>query len=166
MAGQNTLSAQRFIHRAPGPVSTDSSPKLLMHCRRCRRVWKLPRKFGSRILALAIASWILSASGGKAACAGLLIEGEPNAIHLEAHDVPLRQLLDAMQAKFNLRYRTDDVLDSRVTGTFNGQLRRVTMRLLEDYDFVMKMTPEGIDVLVMQRNQRDIKADGLPCRDC
>jgi hypothetical protein len=100
---------------------------------------------------------MLAAISGKAAYADLLITGEPDAIHIEAREVPLRQLLDAMQAKFNLHYRTDDALGSPVTGTFNGQLRRVAVRLLEDYDFVMKMTPEGIDVLIMQRNQRDIK---------
>jgi hypothetical protein len=152
MAGQNAPSAQRFLDRAPNPVSTNSFPKLLVHRRRCRRRRELPRKFGSRVLALAIVSGILSASGGKVVCADLLIEGQPNAIHLEAHDVPLRQLLDAMQRKFNLHYRTDAALDTPVTGIFNGPLRRVTMRLLDDYDFMMKVTPERIEVLVMRRN--------------
>ena len=123
-----------------------------MHGRCCRRRRELPRKFGSRILVFAIASGILSASAGKAACADLLIAGEPNAIHIEAHDIPLRQLLDAMQRKFNLHYRTDAALDTPVTGIFNGPLRRVTVRLLDDYDFVMKVTPERIEVLVMRRN--------------
>ena len=130
---------------------------LLMRSHRFSRPLAQPRTLGSCILALAIASGIFAIGGGKAASADLLIEGEPNAIHIEAHDVRLRQVLDAMQAKFDLHYRTDDALDSPVTGIFNGQLRRVAVRLLEDYDFVMKMTPEGIDVLVMQRNQHDIK---------
>jgi hypothetical protein len=57
----------------------------------------------------------------------------------------------SMQAKFNLRYRTDDALDTPITGTFNGPLRRVAVRILDDYDFAMKMMSEGIDVLVLRR---------------
>jgi hypothetical protein len=110
---------------------------------------------------------MLMASDIRSARAELLIEGDPHAIHLEARGVPLRQLLDAMQAKFNLHYRSDDALNSPVTGTFNGQLRRLVGRLLEDYDFVMKMTPEGLDVLIMQRNQDGIKpaVASLPAKE-
>jgi hypothetical protein len=72
----------------------------------------------------------------------------------------------SMQAKFNLRYRTDDALDTPITGTFNGPLRRVAVRILDDYDFAMKMTSEGIGVLVLRRNQRDNKpaVAALPAR--
>jgi hypothetical protein len=110
---------------------------------------------------------MLMASDIQSACAELLIEGDPHAIHLEARGVPLRQLLDTMQAKFNLHYRSDDALNSPVTGTFDGQLRRLVGRLLEDYDFVMKMTPEGLDVLIMQRNQGGIKSAvaSFPAKD-
>lgn len=101
---------------------------------------------------------MLLASNMQAFCGELLVEGEANAVHVEARGVPLRQLLDAMQAKFNLRYRTDGALDSPVTGVFDGQVRRVAARLLEDYDFVMKMGLEGLDILIMQRNSREIKS--------
>jgi hypothetical protein len=138
-----------------------------MRCRPSKRLSEQPRKCRSLIHMLAIASGMLAAGSGKAAYADLLIMGEPDAIHIEAREAPLRQVLDLMQAKFNLHYRTDDALDSPVTGIFNGQLRRVAVRLLEDYDFVMKMTPEGIDVLIMQRNQPEIKPAGavLPAKE-
>ncbi|MBR0713844.1 hypothetical protein [Bradyrhizobium liaoningense] len=98
-----------------------------------------------------------------ASCGDFLIEGEANAVHLEARGVQLRELLDAMQAKFSLRYRTDRALDSAVTGVFDGEVRRVAARLLQDYDYVMEMRPEGLHVLIMQRNSRDIKpASSVP----
>lgn len=106
---------------------------------------------------------MLVTSGMHACCGDFLIEGEANAVHLEARGVPLRELLDAMRAKFNLRYRTDGALDSPVTGVFDGEVRRVAARLLEDYDFVMRMRLEGLDILIMQRNSRDIKpASSVP----
>jgi hypothetical protein len=81
------------------------------------------------------------------------VDGQPEAVHIEALDVPLREVFDALQTKFNLRYRTGDMLDTRLTGTFNGPLPRVAARILVGYDFAMKITPQGIDVLVLGQNQ-------------
>ncbi|GEM_PF-2586228 len=108
-----------------------------------------------RMCKLGVAA-VLFAGGalsGTPAHAFLLIEGAPTAVHLVVRDVPLRQVLDAMQAKFNLRYRTDDDLDRSVTGTFDGPLRRVAVRVLDGYDFAMKVTSDGIDVLVLRQNR-------------
>jgi hypothetical protein len=44
-----------------------------------------------------------------------------------------------------------------MTGTFNGPLRRVAARMLEGYDFAMKITPQGIDVLVLGQNKTSDK---------
>jgi hypothetical protein len=158
MASRNAPPAQCFMERAPAsPASANSLPNQLPDSRPFEPRRQQARKSGSRIFALAIASGVLMASDTQSACAELLIEGDPHAIRLEARGVPLRQLLDAMKAKFNLHYRSDNPLNSPVTGTFNGQLRRLVGHLLEDHDFVMKMTPEGLDVLIMQRNQRGIE---------
>ena len=54
--------------------------------------------------------------------------------------------------------RSDDGLDARMTGTFNGPLQRVAARILEGYDFAMKITPQGIDVLVLRQGQAGGKA--------
>ncbi len=100
----------------------------------------------------------LVAGGGGAARAQVVVDGRPDAVHVEARDVTLREVFDALQAKFNLRYRTDDALDVHKTGIFDGPLQRVTARFLDGYDFAMKVTPQGIDVLVLRQNQ----ADGTP----
>jgi hypothetical protein len=103
-----------------------------------------------QLLALAIAAGALAASG-NAAHAQVRVDGQPDAVHIEARDVPLREVFDALQAKFNLRYRTNDLLDTRMTGTFSGPLQRVAARILDGYDFAMKITPQGIDVLVLRQ---------------
>jgi len=96
---------------------------------------------------------MLVAGGGNAAHSQVRVEGQPEAVHIEAFEVPLREVFDALQKKFNLHYRTRDMLDTRMTGTFNGPLRRVAARILVGYDFAMKITPQGIDVLVLGQNQ-------------
>jgi hypothetical protein len=111
-----------------------------------------------RLLALALVSGVPLAAASKAAHAQVQVGGQPEAVHIEARDATLREVLDALQANFDLRYRSNDVLDTRITGTFNGPLRRVAARILDGYDFVIKITPRAIDVLVMRQNQPDGKA--------
>jgi hypothetical protein len=96
--------------------------------------------------------------GTNIAHAQVRVDGGPDAVHLEASDVSVRDVLAALQAKFNLRFRTDDALEMRKTGIFNGTLPRVAARILDGYDFAMKITPQGIDVLVLRQNQFDGKA--------
>jgi hypothetical protein len=110
-----------------------------------------------RLVVLAISMGALVV-GADLAHAQVRVDGGPDAVHLEASDVSLRDLLAALQAKFNLRFRTDDALEMRKTGVFNGTLPRVAARILEGYDFAMKITPQGIDVLVLRQNQFDGKA--------
>lgn len=107
--------------------------------------------------ALAIIGCVLVADGGSSASAQVLVDGPQDAVHIEANDVSLQEVLAALQAKFNLRYRSDDALETRKTGIFDGPLPRVTARILEGYDFAMQVTPQGIDVLVLRQNQADDK---------
>ena len=110
-----------------------------------------------RLLVLAITPAALLAGSGNAAQAQVRVDGRPDTVHIEARDATLREVFDALATKFNLRYRTDDALETRKTGIFDGSLRRVTARILDGYDFAMKVTPQGIDVLVLRQNQVDSK---------
>ncbi|MFB9267367.1 hypothetical protein ACFFWD_30180 [Bradyrhizobium erythrophlei] len=118
---------------------------------------RLKRKLGI-VAALLVAAEMTA----PAAWAEVQVEGAPNAVHIEVRHSPLRQVLDAMQARFNLRYRTNDALDTPITGTFDGPLRRVAARVLEGYDFAMTVTSEGIDVLVLRQNQQGPVVAVLP----
>ena len=103
-------------------------------------------------LILTIASAILLA-GGSATLAQVRVDGRPEAVHVEARDVPLQEILAALHDKFDLHYRSDDALETRKTGVFDGPLQRVAGRILEGYDFAMKIPPQGVDVLVLRQNQ-------------
>jgi hypothetical protein len=106
-----------------------------------------------RLFAFLIASGALLAVSGNAARAQLSVEGRQDAVHIDARDVSLQEVLAALQAKFDLHYRSDDALETRKTGIFDGPLPRVTARILEGYDFAIKVTPQGVDVLVLRQNQ-------------
>ena len=119
-----------------------------------------------RFLAVALTGGAL-AGGGSAAYSQVQVDGQPDAVHIEARDATLREVFDALQTKFNLRYRTGDALETRKTGSFNGPLQRVTARILDGYDFVMKISPQGIDVLVLRQHAPDDKAvaAAMPARE-
>lgn len=115
------------------------------------------RKFGV-IAALLVAATAITTR----ARAQVLLDGRPNAVHLEVRHATLRDVLDAMEAKFNLRYRGDDALDQMVSGTFDGPLRRVVTRILNGHDFAMRVAPEGLDVLVLRQSQHGPVVAALP----
>jgi hypothetical protein len=100
--------------------------------------------------AIVSAMLLFSAS---AALAQLQVDGNPAAVHVDARDVPLQEVLAALHDRFGLDYRSDDALETRKTGVFDGPLPRVAARILDGYDFAMKVTPQGIDVLVLRQDR-------------
>jgi hypothetical protein len=103
-------------------------------------------------LILTIASAMLLA-GGSTAFAQVQVDGKPEAVHVEARDASLQEVLSALHDRFGLQYRSDDALETRKTGVFDGPLQRVAARILDGYDFAMKITPQGIDVLVLRQDR-------------
>lgn len=99
-----------------------------------------------------IASAVLVAFG-RTASAEVKVEGRPEAVHLEVQSASLRDVLTALQERFNLRYRTLDALDTSTTGVFDGPLRRVVARLLSGHDYAMEVTADGLDILVLAPQQ-------------
>jgi hypothetical protein len=105
----------------------------------------------------------LAAAAVLAACAWaaplpvlaeLSIAGAPAAIRLEAEDASLEEILLALQAGFNLRYRTLATLDGPVSGSYRGPLARVVAQLLERYDFIMKVSAQTVDISVLRQHAR------------
>jgi hypothetical protein len=84
--------------------------------------------------------------------AELAVAGPSTAIRLEANDASLEEIFLALQASFNLRYRTLATLDGPVSGSFRGPLARVAAQLLERYDFIMKVSAQNVDISVLRRH--------------
>ncbi len=113
-----------------------------------------------RLIGLALTSAALLIAGDGAA--QVQVSGQNDAVRIEATDATLREVLEALRANFNLGYRSGDALDTRMTGTFGGPLPRVAARVLDGYDYVIKITPQGIDVLVISQSQPDNKTVAAP----
>src|SRR5438067_10671889 len=93
-----------------------------------------------RLIGLALISAALLIAGGRASHAQVQVSGQIDAVRIEAADATLREVLEVLRTNFSLNYRSDDALDTRLTGTFGGSLPRVAARVLNGYDFVIKIT--------------------------
>jgi hypothetical protein len=95
---------------------------------------------------------ILLAAGLAALAASLVqpvraevrVTGAADSVLIEANEATVEEALAALQASFNLRYRTGTALKRAVTGTYAGSLPRVIARLLSGYDYAIQSSAEGI----------------------
>ena len=69
-------------------------------------------------------------------------------MQVEARNAPVEEVMAALGTSFGLRYRSSVSTGRRITGTYEGSLQRVVTRLLDGYNFVMKTSPGGVEVMV------------------
>ena len=107
-------------------------------------------RFAISITWVGILAAALLASLSTAVRAQIKVEGPSDAVSIDVVNAPLRDVLAALQTRFGLRYRSNDALDTERTVKLHAPLHRVIARLLEGYDFVVMVAPDGIDVLILQ----------------
>ena len=76
------------------------------------------------------------------------ITGDSDFMRVEARDAAVEEVMAALGASFGLRYRSTAPLGRRITGIYEGSLQRVVASLLDGYDFVVKTSTEGVEVMV------------------
>jgi len=68
------------------------------------------------------------------------VGGTMDAVQIEAHGSSIAEVLAALCKALHCRYRTAVKLDQPVDGTFKGSLTNVLSRLLQNYDYVVKVS--------------------------
>jgi hypothetical protein len=87
------------------------------------------------------------------AFAGLKVSGDPGAVMVEAQNVSIEEILTALSQQFNFRYRSLANLETQVTGTYRGPLRRVLTRILGGHDFIVKSSNGLMEVTVVEKGR-------------
>lgn len=77
------------------------------------------------------------------------VEGSPDAVRVEAENTSIEEILAALGNTFALRYRSSINLGKQLSGTYRGPLERVVRRILEGYDFVLKLDNGRLEVTVL-----------------
>jgi hypothetical protein len=115
--------------------------------------YRLSSKFDTRAAAtLATALAITPAS----ALAAAQVSGNPQAVSIIAQNTSIEEILSVLSHEFSVHYNSSVNLDNRLTGTFQGSLQRVLARVLEGYNFVIKMSDGRTELTVLgRRNVHD-----------
>ena len=81
------------------------------------------------------------------------VVGTAEQLQLELSNNTVDDALAALRSAFDLKCRCAMSLDRRVTGVYRGNIGRVLSRLLEGYDFVIKISPSGaVEAIVLGAN--------------
>jgi hypothetical protein len=83
------------------------------------------------------------------AFAGTEVRGNQNAVHVEAQDASVEEVLTALTKAFNVHFRSSADLDKRLTGTYEGTLNQVLTRVLGGYNSVVKSGEKGLEVTLL-----------------
>lgn len=80
------------------------------------------------------------------------VEGTITALRVTTEKDAVSDVLSALAATFNLRYRTSVRLDAAASSTYSGSLGEVIGRLLDGYSYVIKKDQDAFEVVVVGNN--------------
>jgi hypothetical protein len=105
---------------------------------------------------LAVALALLLPDVTTPAHAEAAVKGPITAVQVEARDSSVAEVLTALGAAYNVRYRTSIDLSRPVIGSFKGPLPTIIARVLKDYDYVVKRSAaDRIEVIVVKFSGQD-----------
>jgi hypothetical protein len=77
------------------------------------------------------------------------VEGQADAVKLRAENASIREVLDALSAKFKLSYKVPPNLIRNMTGEYSGSLNQVLARVLDGNDYVVETSEDGVKIVVL-----------------
>jgi len=119
------------------------------------------RRFRKLKIAIAFLS-ATSVVGFAPAGAEVLVEGSVGSARVQASKVPVAEVLTALGTAFGVRYRAVVALDRPVTGSFSGPLQRIVADLLDGYDYVLKTSPDTIEIVVVGKQGSNASFSAIP----
>jgi hypothetical protein len=100
-----------------------------------------------RVWAAVFAAVIGSMPGTASAVSD--VEGQADAVKLRAENASIREVLDALSAKFELNYKIPPNLIRNMTGEYSGTLNQVLTRVLDGNDYVVETSEDGVKIVVL-----------------
>lgn len=76
------------------------------------------------------------------------VSGHPNQMQVNAENASIREVLDALFAKFKVSYKLPPNVSRNVTGHYSGSLRQVLGRILDGNDYIVTVSGGSIEVVV------------------
>ncbi len=86
-----------------------------------------------------------------AARAEVHVEGDPAAVRITTSRDSIDAVLSALGAAFNVRHRSAIELDAAANPTYAGPIERVIANLLVGFNYVVKKSEGGTEIIVFGR---------------
>lgn len=83
------------------------------------------------------------------ASAAATVSGTADAVIIKTQNSSVEDVLAALSHQFKLKYRSSADLKTEISGTYEGSLRCVVARILSGYNFVVRSSPSGIEVIFL-----------------
>jgi hypothetical protein len=90
------------------------------------------------------------------------VAGSPEAVSIDAQNTSLKEILAALGNAFDVHYQSSANLEKQFTGTYEGSLQRVVMRVLEGYNVVVKTSNGRIEITVLGTRNASAMAGASP----
>jgi hypothetical protein len=97
----------------------------------------------------ALAMLLLIYGAQTTAVAKVRIEGNAAAVRVSTSQDTIADVLSALGAAFKVRYRTAVPLSATAGSTYSGSVRQIIARLLDSYNYIVKIDQETTEVIVL-----------------
>jgi hypothetical protein len=115
-------------------------------------LWRSPHRLPASRCAAALLLGVISAGIASSAGAEVRIEGTVAALRVTTGNDAVSDVLSALAAACNLRYRTTVRLDAAAGARYSGSLGEVIGQLLDGYSYVIRKDHDVFDLLVVGSN--------------
>ncbi len=120
---------------------------------------------GSRVIGTIIFSAVfgavLAAMPGPASAASE-VQGRLEDMQLRTENASTREVLEALSAKFKLRYKLPPNIGRNLTGLYSGTLHQVLGRVLDGNDYIVKVSDNGVEVVILGMSGGTARAPSAP----
>jgi hypothetical protein len=90
------------------------------------------------------------------------VEGLSDDMSVSAEAASVREVLAALSARYNLAYEPSPELDRSFGGRYSGTLQQVLRRVLEGYDFIIKSSPDSIELRILWLSRTAARSIPIP----
>jgi hypothetical protein len=97
----------------------------------------------------AVLAGILVAAWVQPVLAKTDVRGQPHAVELQVDNASIRDVFEALAAKFNLTYKLSPNIVLSVTGVYSGPLDRVLARVLQGQNYLLKSSEDRLEIIVL-----------------
>jgi hypothetical protein len=106
---------------------------------------------GPIVLAAAISGQAIRDTRAQDGSGSLQVEGDAATVRLDVRKTTLKDVLARLSGTFDVSVRSKILLDEVRDGTYQGSLRQVIARVLDGYDYAIKLEKSKLDVIVFEK---------------